>query len=195
MNSSPNLRTSTSILISSHYTLLKGQVYYLQKHQRVLMDALSASDVCTALLGSHSSRCSESLWAPRPSPCLCAGLIPPCRWATAHRKGWGSCTCSLPSSWGQGWELLPTREQRETTGPWTLEHWPFVLLQGLCAPGLRQTLSGYWKPLKEGYHQPSESSVGLHLYITTWPGELVSIWEFYLCLQAWAKLENRAWCK
>lgn len=37
MNSHPYLRTSTSILLSSHYTLLKGQVHDLQKHQRVLM--------------------------------------------------------------------------------------------------------------------------------------------------------------
>lgn len=154
MNSSPNLRTSTSILVSSHYTLLKGQVYYLQKHQRVLMDALSASDVSTALLGSHSSRCSEGLWAPRPCPCLCAGLIPPCRWAMAHRKGWGSCTCSLPSSWGEGWELLTTREQRETTGLWTQTFctaagtvcpWPKADTEWLLEAPERRLPSAFWK--------------------------------------------------
>lgn len=37
MNSHPYLRTSTSILLSSHYTLLKGWAHDLQKHQRVLM--------------------------------------------------------------------------------------------------------------------------------------------------------------
>lgn len=86
MNSSPNLRTSISLLISSHYTLLKGKAYYFQKHQRVLMDALSASDVSRTLFPSHSSQCNESLVPPRRGQCLCAGLTSHCRWDKVHRR-------------------------------------------------------------------------------------------------------------
>lgn len=36
-------------------------MYYFQKHQRVLIDAVSALDMTTALFPSYSSQCNERL--------------------------------------------------------------------------------------------------------------------------------------